>query len=211
MATEAVLAGPVPRRASSGAVDPAVVRRADWRFLLPAGLPSRAAFLGPGGSPGRAALEAVCEDVVFVASEAPPDPVDRSGFELVVAEGTDPTLVRRAASIVARGGFLYLEVDRRTASGWRTSLGRTTRRLAALGFTDVEIYWHYPSFERRRRIIHLSAMRVGIAHLRRGHDKLPLRILAVGAALPGIRNLLPRLLPCVSLLARRSSGKETVQ
>jgi hypothetical protein len=104
-----------------------LLRRADWRFLLPTPLPQRAISLarGPlaeavglmvpdqdGGSPGTAA-------------------------DLAVAVNPDSAILRSLFDRLAPGGTCYSEWHFRGAAGAR-------RRLEKAGFEQVSTYWPWP-------------------------------------------------------------------
>lgn len=203
MSSEGALARTRPPAAP--AADAATLRRADWRFLLPGGLSSRAAFLGASGSPTHRSVAAVCEEVLVLDPTGPERP---GSFELVVVEQATSDALRRARSLLAPGGCLYAELDRRNGGARLTSVRALGGRLAALGLRDIRVHWHFPDFDRRRCIIPFDDLRPGVRHLRRGSDKTALRLLAGVLALPGGARLLGRVLPCLSLVARAPGPEE---
>lgn len=189
----------------SGSADPAAVRDADWRFLLPVALPRRAALVGQEGSRAWAALAAVCKEVVTpgVGVAQRPEP-----FGVVVVEGGQLSSLDTGATLLEPGGFLVVLIDRRTPGLRRISGATVVRGLRRAGLTDVAAHWHYPSFERCRCIIPATDLRVGVRFLRRSGDKLILRLLAWALAMPLVRPLVRRLLPCITVIARKPDQDE---
>lgn len=182
-----------------GSADPAAVRGADWRFLLPVALPPRTALVGREGSGAWASLAAVCEEVV-TRCPGVADPPER--FGVVVVESGWLSSLDTAATLLEPGGFLVVLVDRRTPGLRWVSGAAVVRRLRRAGLTDVEAHWHYPSFDRCRCIIPATDLRVGVRFLRRSGDKIVLRLLAVTLATPIVCRMARRLLPCFTLIAR---------
>ena len=77
-----------------------VLRRADWRFLLPDPAPARVLCLA------GAELRAACAAIAGRVDDAP---VDGATYDLVVAESPDAESLRRIAASLAPGGACYTE------------------------------------------------------------------------------------------------------
>ena len=206
-AARVAVAGPGPRASDY----PALVRRADWRFLLPIGIPTRTAFVGDRESTGWRSLTTVCGSAVLVRPDALVEPPERANFELVVVQEVSPDTLWTATALLAPGGFLYGEIDLRGLGAGGIIRGLRwdpAAELTGLGMTDVQVHWHYPNFERRRCIVPADELPTGVRHLRRGKWKPLLTALALSLSLPLVPRILPRLLPCVSFVARRAPAVE---
>ena len=209
----------------SGALAPSrdaslqVVRRLDWRFLLPEPRLDRVAYLGPGEDPLLSALRACSQSLAIVPDDpdARGDGLRDGSFEVAVVQSPRPRALARAAALPRRGGWLYCELSRPAV--W--NLARLSRHRGArdaervrglpharalleeLGFGEVEAHWHYPDFERCAWLVPVDPpAAVAFFLARAGARPLPPlaariggRILAAGVA--------ARALPCVSLIAHR--------
>jgi hypothetical protein len=109
-----------------------VLRRADWRYLLPDPAPRRALCLaGP-------ALREACAVVADVVDDSPQPGVR---YDLVVAEDPDDATQRSIASILAPAGVCYSEWAARSPG----AAGRAKRAMEALGLHQVRSYRPWPS------------------------------------------------------------------
>ncbi len=180
------------------------VRRLDWRFLLPDPSLEDVAYLGPEG-PLLDALRLVSEPRRLEPG------CGLAAHRLVVASQADRSSLELAASRVAPGGFLYLEVERRGNRGRRYPRlspwgGSLDRSLRSLGLVDLQAHLHWPNFEACKSIIPLERpepLRFAL------EQRLPiLSGLGLGGWTAGLAcRLLPRLwVPCSSVLGRRSSS-----
>lgn len=110
-----------------------LLRRADWRFLLPDPRPARSVCFAGGAL--RRAVAAISLAAID-ALAAPPAGCDLA----VVANPSDATL-RRAWAALRPGGSLYAEQHLPLPGG----AGALRRRLERRGFRDVACYWPWPS------------------------------------------------------------------
>ncbi|HEX6106086.1 MAG TPA: hypothetical protein VFZ26_10920, partial [Gemmatimonadales bacterium] len=128
------------------------LRRADWRFLLPAppeGRYRRLALLG-GTDELCDGLNAVAEGIATGL-----DAVEDADVVVVMA-GSDVPL----DSVLDRlrpSAVLHLEVDRRRSGRRSLSPARLGRRLRRRGLTPTAWHWVIPHFEGARRHIPLDA------------------------------------------------------
>jgi hypothetical protein len=137
----------------------ASARRVDWRFLLPDPELGHVGYLGPDDPE----LELACTD--FARSFRLLGPVGSNCDVVVLARPSGDELAVAAAA-VRPGGWLYAE----------TSGARARRQAAALdglGFEDIAVYWHRPSFKSCEEIVPLEdgAVRAVLAR-RRGFKAL---------------------------------------
>jgi hypothetical protein len=131
-----------------------VIRRIDWRFLLPTPDLGRVAVLGEIDPALEAALTALGPIVRLEADGHPGG--DETGFDTVIASGRiERASLATAAAAVATGGRLVLEIggplarplvdERSSGVGSAVRLGRS---LAAGGFDPVTTWWTWPSHAR---------------------------------------------------------------
>ena len=112
-----------------------LLRRVDWRFLLPDPSPRRTMSFAPAGF--RQAVELIADTVLEPTAMA-------DGCDLAVLMNPDADTLRTAWSVLHDGGACYAE--------WSSLRGRdaeTVRRnLEAAGFEHVRCYWAWPSRDR---------------------------------------------------------------
>lgn len=108
-----------------------VLRRVDWRFLLPNEHPKRAICFG--NSPLN---QAISQIAVAVEQDGATD----STFDLAVATNPSRTVLEHAWFMLQPGGVCYIEWTRPVAGGMRGA----RRRLEAVGFTNAAFYWAWP-------------------------------------------------------------------
>lgn len=189
------------------------VRRADWRFLLPEELPQDAAFVGDPPDALCDALSLVCARVTVIRPGAG-RPAGAPRFRMVVVQHAQRASLELGSSLLEPGGWLYCEVDRRLPRHRREAFGHGRSRAPALpadyakrlhtsGLIDVSTNWHYPDFDRCRCLVPLTDAGPGVRHLRRDSRSSALRLLEMALRLPFTAGLLPRVLPCVSLIGRK--------
>jgi hypothetical protein len=104
-----------------------LLRRADWRFLLPRPTPERSICFATG--PLADATRAISSSLVTQGSGEDPGSCD-----LAVAADPSADVLRQACQALRPGGALYIEW-----SGWRRP-GVIRRRLERVGFDSVTCY-----------------------------------------------------------------------
>src|SRR3982751_5149187 len=109
-----------------------LLRRSDWRYLLPNAAPQRALCLR------STELWASCE---LIAQEVHDAPKRGVRYDLVVAENPSRRELRRMAAAMSPSGACYTEWTRVAPLG----PSRLHRRLAAAGFRDTTTYRPWPS------------------------------------------------------------------
>lgn len=207
-----------------------IAKRLDWRFLLPDPNLGDVACVGPVDT---ALLDALREFSTSLSVVGSLDARSRSeGFDLLVACSVDVSEIREAATLIKPQGNLYWEVDRgrwlkamaRTAFAAILDRGQPVRRrwrdlmavldpasctaaLEQIGLTDIEAHWHRPDFAGCLEIIPLNDSSA-LGHLfrqRQGSAKDWL-LSTLGRGLMKLK-LLPHLVPCFSLIARRQADR----
>lgn len=112
-----------------------LLRRADWRFLLPDFHPGKAICFAAGSLADAARC---VSDSVAQASG-----YQNTGFDLAVALDPGPEAIEKAFASLNPGGTFYAE--------WRSRPNRDVdsirRRLARAGFGNVSLYWPRPDPE----------------------------------------------------------------
>lgn len=195
------------REIEAAALDPSVrlqlARRADWRFLLPDPMLGRVLVLGAVDRELVSALHALAIDVEH-REGCCDEPTEH--FDVVVATAPQVSLASRC---VAPGGWLYVEVEHR---GVADRLPGPARRVAStlerLGFEDVRLSWHWPSFVACAEIVPLGDRTATALALRRRQSGRGSRGKAVVAAMIDRVSLLDRAASCVSVRGRAANGAE---
>lgn len=185
--------------------DLALIRRLDWRFLLSDPGLGQVVYLGPRKGELRRALRRFTGSLV----EDPESATMVGPFEVAVVASNRIADVRRAATLLKPGGSLYWEVDRRRSPlGPVGFLTDPRNALAPLDLTDVRAHWHYPNLESARMILPPTPVAIDYALRRRSASRsVPARLLV--RTLPW--RMLPRLVPSLSILARRPGGTEEAE
>lgn len=110
-----------------------LLRRVDWRFLLPNPRPDRVICFGSGRL--IQAVKSVMDQV------AAPCPEQQGEYDLAVAANPDRATLLAAWRALKPGGSCYAEWS------WPRCgmLSGIHRHLQAAGFTDIRVYWSGPS------------------------------------------------------------------
>ena len=114
-----------------------VLRRADWRYLLPDPAPRRALCLA--GS----ALREAC---AVVAGQVDDTPQPGVRYDLVVAEDPDAEVLRAIADVLDADGACYLEWSSRAPG----AVPRARRAVEAVGLRVMSSYRPWPSVDHCR-------------------------------------------------------------
>jgi len=178
------------------------LRRADWRFLLPAPAGHRFRHLVLLGGPPRLASQLRVVGVADQVSTALPrnDPADA----VILLTGASVPLASVAAHL-ANNGVLYWEIERTPATWLATrprSIGRQIRRA---GLREWATYWVVPGFDQGRRYLPLEPVAAVEWYLNTRFvastpARLALELVLAGAVRRG-RSVLGSLLPNYSLIA----------
>ena len=152
----------------------APLRAIDWRFLLPGPVDRRFDRLVLlGGAPGLAARAISAGLANDVVTELP----GPGRADLVAAYADASYDIPDIARTVARGGLLYLEVDRHRRGGRGTTPGRVSKTLRAAGLSVCAFYVMEPSSREPRAFIPLDEPRAMSWHWRTSYsDRAAVRI-----------------------------------
>ena len=104
-----------------------VLRRADWRYLLPDPAPRRALCLA------RPALREACAVVAGTVDDTPQPGVR---YDLVVADDPDDAARRSIAGVLSPAGTCYTEWSARSPG----AAARAKRALEEIGLRDARSY-----------------------------------------------------------------------
>lgn len=123
-------------------------RRADWRFLLPEPDLGTVACVGKVDAGLIAACERIAEAVVRVDEHQRHEP---RRFDVVICRNPSRWVLEQACALVRSEGWIYVEIEpphRRTFAlrGRPVAARGYSEILRRLGFADVVLSWHWPSF-----------------------------------------------------------------
>ena len=179
-----------------------LVRRLDWRFLMPSPILGDVAYIGPMSGTLPSALQQFSElFTIVMASHGPHADVKPAClYETVVLRSSLVAAVKTVEPLLTPGGHLYWEIERASGVGHVRDYIRAVERL---GFDDIQVNWHRPDFESCLEMIPLTdEMALRFAFARR-HESVGKRLkFAAGRLLMSI-GLLSRLVPCFSIVARK--------
>jgi len=207
-----------------------LLRRIDWRFLLPDPALRRVAYIGKKGGRLLWALQTFSESLTTFPVPPRSETLSEESavFDLVVLRSTNRQHVLPASRMLTSEGYFYWELDRRDylpdsgndRHGWRaiaprrvlrllrSNLSHTKKYVDVLelsGFCDIEVQWHRPNFEECLELIPLHRETTLEYVFSRNTKSLKGRMeFFLGRGLMQI-GLLARLIPCFSLVARKSS------
>jgi hypothetical protein len=195
-----------------------LVRRIDWRFLLPEPYLRRVAYFGPANGALPSALEHFSESFQNISSPK------KAKFDLVVLSWRDAPDLEKAHTLLAPGGFLYWEMkpisfavawrrlinreadtSHATSKCWRWVLnlfGDHIDALERLGFSDIQLHWHRPNFEACLEMIPMNEPVLDYTFSRTRSDLASRLKFAAGRVMMQ-SGLLAHLTPCFSLVAQK--------
>lgn len=196
-----------------------IVRRLDWRFLLPEPDLSRVAYIGITSRKLIRALKIFSESLTVINKKGAMR-ANNEKFALIVLENPSYEVLSNVGDLLDQKGNLYIEVHGLAGriKSWHLivrwmqlryqGLGFPSgycRILNTLGFSKVNVYWHWPNFEACTRIMPLddhAAVRYVIDQ--GGSDLRATLEKSLGQALVDTR-LLGWTVPCFSLVANRDN------
>jgi SAM-dependent methyltransferase len=121
--------------APAEAVRNRLLRRADWRFLLPNPSPARSICFASG--PLASAVAAISEQATDASSQGVASSRGDGGYDLAVVANPDRAALQAAWQALKPGGFCYGEWTRPLPGG----ASAVRRRLASAGFAAPACYW----------------------------------------------------------------------
>jgi hypothetical protein len=125
-----------------------LVRRLDWRFLLPNPNLARVVYLGQPDSELTTALQHFANYFEILHSDTP----SRRPFDLAVVHSPRIADAIAAFDLIGDGGFLYWEIVHKSHFA-SAKLGANMRVLMKAGFKNIEAHWHRPNFAKALDIV----------------------------------------------------------
>jgi hypothetical protein len=189
-----------------------LVRRVDWRFLLPDPRLRHLAYLGPKNGLLLEALQHFSEPFSIISWSDLPDyrPGIHSGFDLAIVHSPRAVDLEGVHSIIGDGGYLYWEIDR-SAWGQRWRMRHFRKYVTALtevGFDDIRASWHRPNFDSCLEVIPLDD-EIALRYVFSRHKgKLTGRIQKAAGKFLAENDLLSRFASSLSIVARKSQSSE---
>jgi hypothetical protein len=180
-----------------------LVRRVDWRFLLPSPVLGDVAYIGSMSGTLPRALRQFSELLtIVVRSDASVSEVELGcWYETVVLRSSEVAAVKRAKPLVAPGAYLYWEIERVSGLSHVRSYIKAVERL---GFDDIQVHWHRPDFETCLEMIPLTDSRALRFAFAGRHESTTKRLKFAAGRLLMMTGLLARVVPCFSIIARNN-------
>lgn len=190
-----------------------ISRRLDWRFLLPDPTLGQVAYIGPARGTLLASLGLLSTSLTVVERIDQQD-IERSGrHDVVVVSNPDAAKLRQAVELLRPGGWIYMEAYSpfsrrrlRRRLRWPRFAGDYTQLLRRLDVEEVAVHWHWPDFESCTKILPLDDRAAFLHVFVRGRSGLVAQLKAVLGDWLLRSGLLPRLIPCFSVVARRGEA-----
>jgi hypothetical protein len=208
-----------------------LIRRLDWRFLLPDPCLRQVGFMGIYSSELSTALSINAESLQILTDHEMIATFNAiSSFDLIVLRSPAIADAAKAFYYLKNGGHLYWEIyqpgwierlgqklllketSNVARKNWRelcglTSSGYYKRVLARKGFSEIETFWNRPDFNTCKEIIPINTVALDYLFSKR----VP-RFLRLGGCYKLlIRCIIPLgLLPSISIIATKES-KEKMQ
>ena len=187
-----------------------LVRRLDWRFLVPDPNLKDVAYVGPDSGSLVSALQCFSNSLTIFDSTSHAAESDVAHWDLVVCHNPAVKDVKKAYSILRAGGYLYWEIERRnlgksrrdTSSSWRHFLAYK-KMIKDIGFGDIVVYWHRPDFENCLDIVPLGDNKALGYFFSKDRADLKGRLKAVSGWCLNRSGLMNFLAPCISVVAHR--------
>ena len=198
-----------------------LIRRLDWRFLLPKPQLGRVVYFGSASGLLASALREYSQSLTVLSTKERSFPGHPSpSFDLAVVTTPQKSVLEQAHALLAEGGYLYCESDRRaqrSSSRYKVafkllkdgSSQDPAHSLSSLGFLEIRTYWHHPNFESCLRMIPLREPSALEHFLVRSGIPLPRTFARTLGRFAANTGLLIRFLPCVSVIARKAGDSLT--
>jgi hypothetical protein len=186
-----------------------LLRRLDWRFLLPDPCLGDVAYVGPVSGALFEALKVYSRSFMVLDPIRHPVSPAVNGVDVVVLCKPNIDLVRVALELVRVGGSFYIEtrshsICAATSDGAAGGLRLITRQAYRNGFRDVQVHWHRPDFEDCVEIISMRNTRPAqYLYSRRAANLAAKLKVWIGLVLLR-RGLLRSANPCFSIIGTRS-------
>ena len=187
-------------------------RRLDWRFLLPDCTLGVVGYIGDPDRTFLGTLRIFSRELVVLAPDALAD--TRALLDVLVLKAPRRTLMIDACRLIRPGGHLYAEFDR-IVTPLQPSTLLPPSVLAGLvrrsGLVDVEVNWHWPTFDRCTRIISLDQPAALALILSRGNSDLAARLRTATGRVLLASGILGWLIRSFSVVARKPEHDAVLQ
>lgn len=196
-----------------------MVRRLDWRFLLPDPRLSHVAYWGPTQNSLFQALEQFSDSLTILShcekystKQVEVERKPEQSFDCIVVHSPDQNDLQNVAQFLSPHGYLYWEIERVVRfvslrhfrqSGILRHFREYTTFLKDTGFVDIHVHWHRPDFERCLEIIPLDKPDALHYVFLRKSGSFPSQILLRAGKLLVTTNLLAPLVSSFSIVARK--------
>lgn len=170
-----------------------VVRRADWRFLLPEPQLDDVAYLAPHDPALTAALRRLARGVTLLDGR---DDAGAGRHGVVVATGASVGTAPALAALTRPGGWVYVETTGRASGRWARALQRE-------GLEEVDVVWLWPNAAAPREMVALHDADAVRHTLGRRDPGARLRVRAWAAQALLAVHALPLVVPAAAVLGRR--------
>jgi aminoglycoside phosphotransferase (APT) family kinase protein len=175
-----------------------LMRRLDWRFLLPDPGLRRVMYVGSRSNTLARSLAAFSESITFADEDSTPG----GEVDLVVAQGATRRQVEAVLPRLAPAGWLYWE------RGSGLALRANDRHwLDRAGLSQIQAFWHCAGFEECRWIVPLEEpSALAMLLKRRFSGVAPDRLVQIARVIT--RSLTFRRMLATSVIACRGAGRE---
>jgi len=178
-----------------------IARRLDWRYILPDPRLCKVTLIGRPEGILFEALQRFSEKLTVIPGTGQRTQTTPADSDVVVVRSSEPGAVALASRALRVGGHLYWELG---ASRWRLSPRSCLRALRKHGFDEIEVYWCRPNFDKCLEMIPLrESSALTFALTRRFGEKRRPMLRAAGRLLASTE-ILTRLMPCRSVVARKA-------
>ncbi|MCG8604773.1 hypothetical protein MJD09_07225 [bacterium] len=193
-----------------------LVRRIDWRFLLPDPNLGTVAYVGPEDETLTSALKRFCDSLIMLDGSTPSGSGQEDQRYDVLTSRADWNQTARACSRLRKGGYLYWEIERASPLGifgskttpaslktGRVYFNRYIELLESSGFRDVSVHWHRPDFDNCLDIVPLNTKGALEHFFSRDSADIKGRVKKIGGLFLNKTGLVHRWAPCISLTASK--------
>jgi hypothetical protein len=195
--------------------DATLLRRLDWRFLLPEPGLDSVGYIGPGKDSLLPALKWVAGSLAMIVenAETPAPNPEGALCDVVVVQSSSFYDLEQGITLLKPNGRLYWEVDRQMGSGGWTVDSNSANRIRKpmeitkvvqrWGLCEAELYWHRPDFNACKEFVSLrDGAPLGFLVGQLAETGLPPWISRVARSLI-LQGFLPSLFRCLSVVARK--------
>lgn len=179
-----------------------LVRRIDWRFLLPSPVLKSVGYFGKPDETHLSALRHFSEQLTIVPQIGSTE--SAGNFDVAILSGTEKPLFSNAVTSVKSGGYLYWEIQQSFSIIGYSTPNVFARQLRKAGFSDIRCYWHRPSFQSCKEIIPLDHPAALQFAMDKGHTGFKGQLKQLGGTILSVSKLLPLLTCPFSIVARKS-------